>query len=198
MSLISVINEVCDEVTIDRLDAIYGNADPDALTMLDLAQQSGDEIARRADWQALLRTATIVASDASLPSDFQRLTSGGGIRASTGQFIRSVTNSGQWAVVSRLTPAQPFYFISSGKIRVAPASAAAGVIMDYLSKNWIQNGATFKDRYAADDDTAVFPERLLMKNVIWRWRRQKGLAYDDQLAEFEADLVSEINADRGA
>ncbi|KQS79034.1 hypothetical protein ASG25_10635 [Rhizobium sp. Leaf384] len=198
MSLISVIDEVCDEVTIDRFDAIYGNPDPDALTMLDLAQQAGDEISRRADWQALLRTGTILASNVSLPSDFQRLTPGGGIRTSTGQFIRPVTNSGQWAVVSQMTPAQPYYFISSGKIRVAPASAAVSAIMDYLSKSWVQNGAAFKDRYSADDDTAVFPERLLMKNVVWRWRRQKGLAYDDQLAEFEADLVSEINADRGA
>lgn len=50
----------------------------------------------------------------------------------------------------------------------------------------------------ADDDTTLFPERLLVKGVIWRWKRQKGLPYEDNLAEFEADLVQEINADRGA
>lgn len=50
----------------------------------------------------------------------------------------------------------------------------------------------------ADDDRTLFPERLLAKGILWRWKRQKGLPFDDSLAEFEADLLQEINADRGA
>jgi hypothetical protein len=198
MSLKSVIDEVCDEVSIDRMDTIYGNDDPDALTMLDLAQQAGDEIARRADWQALLREGAIASSGTPLPDDFQRLTPGGGIRTADGLFARPVTNSAQWSVISTVGSAQPYYFISSGAIRIAPASAGVDAVIDYLSASWIKNGSEWKARYTVDDDTAVFPERLLMKNIVWRWRRQVGLAYDDQLAEFEADLVQEINADRGA
>lgn len=198
MSLKTIIDEVCDAVSIDRFDAIYGSDDPNALTMLDHAQQAGDEIARRADWQALLRTEALVVSGDPLPEDFQRLAPGGGIRAADGTFIRPVTNSGQWAIISQVGSVQPYYFISNGTVRVAPVTAGDGALIDYLSRAWIKNGAEFKSEYSVDDDTAVFPERLLVKNVIWRWRRQKGLAFDDQLAEFEADLVQEINSDRGA
>lgn len=198
MTLKTIIDEVCDAVTIDRFASVYGNGEPDAQTMLDLAQQAGDEISRRADWQNLLRSKTLAASGETLPSDFQRLTPGGGVRSSSGNFARPVTNSGQWVIVAQLASPQPYYFVSNGTIRISPPSAAVGAIIDYLSKNWIVNSGTFKDRFSVDDDTTLFPERLMAKNIIWRWRRKEGLVYDDQLAEFEADLVQEINADRGA
>lgn len=82
---------------------------------------------------------------------------------------------------------------------LSPASAGPGTIIDYVSKNWVL-GDPFeqRDTLKADDDRPLFAERLLAKGILWRWKRQKGLAYDDSLAEFEADLIQEINADRGA
>ncbi|MQX58538.1 hypothetical protein GHK61_19435, partial [Sinorhizobium meliloti] len=110
-----------------------------------------------------------------------------------------VTNSGQWAVIVGIPSAQPYFFVKGGQVLISPASAAAGAVIDYVSKNWVMHDpdgpqATF----SADDDTTLFPERLLVKGIIWRWKRQKGLSYEDNLAEFEADLAQEINADRGA
>jgi hypothetical protein len=84
-------------------------------------------------------------------------------------------------------------------MRLSPAASAVGATIDYLSKNWVL-GDPYEERdvFRADDDTTLFPERLLAKGLIWRWKRQKGLPFEDNLAEFEADLLQEINADRGA
>ncbi|MQV46535.1 hypothetical protein [Sinorhizobium medicae] len=199
MTLLSAINQVCDIVSLSQFDSVYGSDEPNAQTMVAMAQEAGDEIARRADWQKTLKSHTAAASPENLPTEFQRLTPGGSVRTSAGAFVRPVTNSGQWAVIVGIPSTQPYFFIKAGQMLFSPASAAASAVIDYVSKNWVLNDpAGPQATFAADDDTTLFPERLLVKGVIWRWKRQKGLAYEDNLAEFEADLAQEINADRGA
>lgn len=198
MTLLSAINEVCDVVSLSQFETVYGSSEPNAETMVALAQEAGDEIARRVDWQQMLKQHTCSASPENFPSDYQRLTPGGGIRTSTGIFARPVNNSGQWSVISVVPSTQPYYFIKANQFLFSPADSAVDAVIDYVSKNWILNDpAGEAATWAADDDTTLFPERLLVKGIVWRWKRQKGLAYEDNLAEFEADLVQEINADRG-
>lgn len=197
MTLLTAINSVCDVVSIDTFESVYGMNDPAANTMFELAQEAGDEIARRADWRGLLSTGTLLSSGASLPEDFQRFTPGGGLRTANGEFIRPVTNSGQWRVVASIASAQPYYFVQGSAVLVAPASAGVAALIDYLSNAWVVAGGDRSNTLGADDNTFAFPERLMIKNIVWRWRRHKGLSFDDQLAEFEADLAQEINADRG-
>ena len=166
--------------------------------MLALAQEAGDEIARRVDWKRLHSQLTLTINAQAMPDDFQRFVPGGGVRTAEGDvFVRPVTNSALWGIVRNNQSAQAFYYLVNNVISIAPPELAVGALVVYISKNWLTGTSGSKPSYTADDDTAVFPERLLVKNIIWRWRRQKGLAYDDQLAEFEADLVQEINADRG-
>lgn len=199
MTLLSSVNEVCDVVNLDRFSTVYGSANPNAQTMVALAQEAGDEIARRGDWQKMLKQATAVSSPLAVPTDYERMTPGGAVRTSAGAFVRPITNSSQWAVIVGIPSAQPYFFIKAGQVLFSPASAGTGAIVDYVSKNWIlKNVGGEVATWSADDDTTLFPERLLVKGIMWRWKRQKGLSYDDNLAEFEADLVQELNADRGA
>lgn len=199
MTLLSSINEVCDVVSLDRFESVYGSNDQNAQTMVALAQEAGDEIARRADWQRMLSTHTAASSPENLPSDFQRMTPGGAVRTAAGDFCRPITNSSQWAVIVGIPSAQPYFFIRGQQMLFSPAASAVGAVVEYVSKNWILHDPEGPQAtLTADDDTSLFPERLLVKGIIWRWKRQKGLPFDDNLAEFEADLVQEINADRGA
>ncbi len=198
MTLLSAINEVCDVVSLDQFESVYGSNDPNAQTMVALAQEAGDEIARRADWQRMLATHTAAASPENLPEDYQRMTPGGAVRTATGDFFRPITNSSQWAVIVGIPSAQPYFFVRGQQILFSPAASAVGAVIEYLSKFWVLHDPEGPgDTLSADDDTPLFPERLLVKGIIWRWKRQKGLPYEDNLAEFEAGLVQEINADRG-
>ena len=49
----------------------------------------------------------------------------------------------------------------------------------------------------ADTDTALIDEELLLKCLIVRWRRQKGMDYADHEAEYEAALKSYAGFDDG-
>jgi len=198
MTLLSAINEVCDVVSLDQFESVYGSNDPNAQTMVALAQEAGDEIARRADWQRMLATHTAAGSPENLPEDHQRMTPGGAVRTATGDFFRPITNSSQWAVIVGIPSVQPYFFVRGQQILFSPAASAVGAVIEYLSKFWVLHDPDGPQAtLSADDDTPLFPERLLVKGVIWRWKRQKGLPYEDNLAEFEADLLQEINADRG-
>ncbi|WP_026621290.1 hypothetical protein M728_001858 [Ensifer sp. WSM1721] len=199
MTLLTIINEVCDIVSLDRFDSVYGTNDPNAQTMVALAEEAGAEIARRADWKQMLKAHVVSASPEILPADYQRLAPGGAVRAVDGRFFRAVTNGAQWAVIVGVASAESYCRLSGREMFFSPATAAAGATIDYVSKNWVL-GDPYEERdtFRADDDTTLFPERLLVKGLIWRWKRQKGLPFEDNLAEFEADLLQEINADRGA
>jgi len=198
MTLLSVINEACDIVSLDRFDSVYGTSDPNAQTMVALAQEAGGEIARRGDWRRMLKTLVISASPELLPSDYQRLAPGGAVRMTDGRCFRLVTSEAQWAVIAAVASAEPYCHLRGKEMLLLPAASAGGATVDYFSKNWVI-GDPYEERdvFRADDDTTLFPERLLAKGLIWRWKRQKGLPFEDNLAEFEADLLQEINADRG-
>lgn len=199
MKIIDIVNEVCDVAKHDRFAAVYGNADPDAQTMLSLATEAGDEIARRVDWRSLVARETIVSSPADLPDDFQRLYPGASVISAAGDFVRPVTNEGQWAVVNAVQSVQPYYLLTSSGISIAPAVAGDNATLIYISAGWIKHDdATTGGIFTSDDDEPLFPPQLLQKGLMWRWRRQKGLPYDDHLAEFEADLDQQAKADRGA
>lgn len=199
MTLLTAINQVCDIVVLDQFESVYGSDDPNAQTMVALAKDAGDEIARRVDWEKMLKTKTLTATPENLPADFQRPIPGGAVRTAEGVFCRSITSGTQWSVIAGAGSSQPFYFIRNGAVMISPAVAAPGTKLEYVSKNWIiADPYEEKDEFGSDDDKTAFPDRLLTKGILWRWKRQKGLAYEDELAEFEADLAQEINADRGA
>ncbi len=198
MTILTAINEVGDVVGLDAFTSVYGTDDPNAKTMMALATEAGAEIARRVDWQLMLKQVTPSVASFVLPADYNRMTPGGALRSPAGEFARPVLSSGQWAVISASPSVQPYFFIKGNVIGISPVSFAATAIMDYVSKNWIKTNASVeRDTFSADDDTVLFPERLLVKNLLWRWRRQKGFEFEDYLSEFEADLIAEIRADRG-
>ena len=198
MTILTAIDEVCDVVSLDRFGSVYGTNNSAAQTMLELALLAGQEIAERFDWKALERTVTAAGSPHVFPPDYARLIDGGAVMTATGEFVRPVKNPSQWSVVKQVPSSQPYFYLSKTDISFSPASAGLGAMVTYISKNWIiGNTGTEKTTWSADDDAVVFPERLLVLNVIWRWKRQKGLAYDDPLAEFEAALAAATSEDRG-
>lgn len=198
MSILSIVNEVADVTSLSRFDSVYGSDDPNAAAMLALAKEGGEEISRRADWRDMLKEFTAVLSPTELPEDFQRLIPGGAVRSAAGVFFRPVSNGSQWTVVKQIPSAQAYFFLIGSQMQFHPQAAGENALIDYVAVNWIKtDGGEEVSDWTSDDDTPLFPERLLEKNLLWRWRRKNGLDFADQLAEFEADLNAEIKANRG-
>ena len=65
------------------------------------------------------------------------------------------------------------------------------IYFEYISEWWVDttgNGDANANRYAADANTTILDENLITLGVIWRFLKQKGLPYDNQLQEYQIKL----------
>jgi hypothetical protein len=58
--------------------------------------------------------------------------------------------------------------------------------VQYQSKNWTSAGSA---AFTVDTQTSLIDEDLMLKGLIVRWRRQKGMSYQDEEGEYEAALA---------
>ena len=102
-----------------------------------------------------------------------------------GGIVRPLTRA-EWNSLT-LSEGTPRYFLLEGtSIQFFPYLASADTCTaSYQSKNWTSAGG---EAFTSDSQTALFPEDILALGAIVRWRRQKGMPYQDQEAEYEGAL----------
>jgi hypothetical protein len=189
VSLLTVVQSVAADVGIAIPTVVASSTDRTCQEMLAFATIVGRDIARRVDWGVLTVTDTLTGTgvDAALdlPADYNRLIDGVAISNASGAAVRPLTRA-EWTMTA--TQGVPRYFLLTGtSIRFYPyLAAAATATVRYQSANWCDNGS---DAFAADTDGTVFPEIVLEKGLNAYWRRQKGMPYQDQDAEFEATIL---------
>jgi len=199
MSLLSIASNVATNVGVKAPSSVLANSnDQSAVKIAVFSAETGDELARRADWSALRKTVTLIGTGTSaaiaLPSDFLRLIPGLSVMTSTGAPIRTGLSPDEW---NGLTPIQgvPRYAnLTAGSISFYPYLAyAETATVTYQSNAWGPAGA----KWGADGDVPLVPERLMTQGTIWRWRRQLGQDFQDYLAEYEAQIADYAKYDDG-
>ncbi|MBT8152751.1 hypothetical protein KMP13_02330 [Epibacterium ulvae] len=197
MSAETVLQSVLLEVGLDIPGAQITSADYQVRQVVAFMNDAGEDIARRTEWSRLYIDWEVPGgvSAVDLPDDFQEMAEQGAVCLIGVPYtpVRSVIAPEQWDFLVARPSAQPYYHLRGGQLRFSPELPADGARVRYVSRQWV-NG---RDRIAANADTLKIPERLVQKGAVWRWKRQKGLNYDDASAEFEADLLTEVKADRG-
>jgi len=197
MSLLSIARYLALNVGIAVPTQVKSSVDPDALKTVQFTEEAGEEVARRVNWGVLRATATVTGNGADdtflLPADFARVVPGTSI-TSLGATIRVGLSADEWNSLPP-TMGQPRYARLIGRQisfwPYPPADQQAKVT--YQSLNWCTGGAI----WAADSDVAFFPEVLIKKGALWRWRRNLGQDYQDHLAEFESALTELAAFDDG-
>ena len=128
---------------------------------------------------------------------FQEMAEGGAVVLNKTSYrpVRPVVDPTMWQFLTVRQSGQTFYHIKSGAVHFAPEIDEDGATLRYVSRYWLEGD---KEAVTSNEDVPVFPAPLLASGTVWRWKRQKGLPYQDLLAEFEADLEAAIKADRGA
>lgn len=153
--------------------------------------EAGKEIARRVDWGQLTKSATLVGTGANIefdmPADYSRLVSGVCVLAGA-NVVRPLSRA-EW---TNLTPSEgvPRYFLlEDNKIQFFPYLATgSNAVVTYQGVNWATGVDGDAEGFVNDADTGLFPESLMEKATIYRWKRQKGLPYQDRETEYEAAL----------
>jgi len=206
-TLLEICSRACDELSIARQTSYIGSVTPDARTLLACANSAGRDLMRSHEWSFLHTLGTITTANGtssySLASDYDRMIADTGwdrtndwmmVGPDTPQINRYLNESG----VAQTGPRKRFR-LAGTSITIWPTpTATETLVYEYISNKWARSASsTAQTEFAADTDTTLFDPDLMKLEVIWRYRKSKGMAFDDAMAEAMAVRQSRIAADQG-
>lgn len=203
MTLLTIVRNAANRLGLPQPSTVAGSTDPNAITLLAMAQEEGKTLARRHEWQVLQTEYTFptVASTESydLPTDFDRILKDTVFNRTRRRRMVGDLTPDQWqqTKASLVTMVNPAFRIRGGSFLVSPTpSAVETVAYEYMSTKWCQSsGGTAQDEWASDTDTGKLKEDLMTLGVIWRYRSAKGLEYGEAMDTYEIEVAKEIMND---
>ena len=198
MTLLSAMQNVAKNVGVKQPLSITGNNTGDAVKLLQFANEAGDELARRVDWHQMRKTVSVVGTGfpalLDIRPDYARMVQGLSV-IHNGEPVRGGLTADEWNSLPERMGAPRYYQTVGQKIGFYPyLEEGATVGVTYISTGWTSAG---KSAFTNDDDTTLFPERLLEMGTVWRFKRHISADYSDYLAEFESALNDFAAADGG-
>lgn len=190
MTILEIAKAAAKNVGVAPFDAVVANTDQDALEIVQFSTDACREIARRVDWGQMQQSTTLTGDGTakvhSLPSDFARLQQGTSVIYSSAP-LRGGLSADEWNALPATAGTPRFFRLRGTEMEFWPYLAdAATATVHYQSKNW--NATANSAAWASDSDVPVIPDELVLLGVIWRWRRHKGMDYQDHQAEYEVAL----------
>lgn len=202
---------IAEEAGVGSPSTVIGNDNTEVQRILALLNNEGRWLVNFTDWRVLNKVYSITTVNGTasyaLPADFDHF-------IPVTQWNRTLTNPVQG-------PASPqeWQERKSGIIRVSafeqtfrlkPVSGVNRVFIDptptavyninveYISKHWVDTTAGFADSFVADTDTPLFDESLVEMGALWRYLQRIGVAFQEELADYEAALNEYASRDGGA
>ena len=214
VTLLSLMQDVADEVGIPRPSSVISSTDDSVRRLLAMMNREGRDLVRVHHWTVLqkLHTFTTIASqeEYSLPSDYSRLIPDtewdrsndrpliGPINTQTWEAIKS-SGLGTGIAFSR------FRIVKSANslakvIYLEPTPSSTGLTMAfwYISNNWCADTGktTGQDAWAADTDEPLVDADLLRLGTIVRFKRSMGFEYASEADEYFTLLQTLKGQDR--
>lgn len=209
MSLLTVIQHVCQRTNLSVPATVLGTTDPQVVQLYALLEEEGNDLSQRGAWEAITLEATLstlAAEDqgsmSSIASNGFRYIKNETIWDRTDQLPVSQMDGKGWQALKATASTSPRYTfrIRGGKLLVNPIpTAGQDWRFEYISKNWIlgADATTYKQYFTLDTDTILLPEELVIMGLRWRWMREKGLDYAELFHAYEAQLKDMLGRDGG-
>jgi hypothetical protein len=203
MTILSIVSDACDRLGLTRPTSIITSSDPNVRVLLGLAQEEGKSLAKRHDWQALQAEHTFATADGTasyaLPSGFRYIIKDTVFNRTRRRRMVGDLTPDQWqqTQASLVTQVNPAFRIRTSLFYISPTpTSVETVAYEYLSKNWCQsNAAAAQSAWAADTDTGLLDEDLMILGVVWRFKQAKGLDYAESMTNYEVEVNKAIMND---
>ena len=207
MTVLAIIQDAAAELAIPLPTAVVSSTDAQVRQLLRLFYIEGRDLLDAHDWQRLLttRTFTSLSTEAQTGepvSAFYRMAHGVEMWNTTNDWeITGPLSPSDWArlTVQQITSVPQFWRLQGGVLQVYSPTAGDSIRYEYISKNWVTIAAdsSLAETAAADSDTILFPEPLVVKGMVWRWKQTKGLEYAEDMRSYELYKMARIAQDRG-
>jgi hypothetical protein len=210
VTVLSVITSFCERTLLTVPTSVMGTTDPQIKQIRALLEEEGIDLAARGSWQGM----TFEASHTTVATEDQGAIST--IATNGFNYIKNKTiwdrtdrlpvlgpmDAAEWQAMKAVVTTGPRYRfrIRGGKLLVNPTPAAGhSWNFEYVSKNWIlgADGTTYKQYFTLDTDTILLPETLVLMGLRWRWKKEKGFDYAEDLRSYEMQVKDAGGRDGG-
>lgn len=202
--LLELMAMVCNEIGILEPSTVIGNTDLQVKQLLALMTREAREQSKMetpvGGWQAMREEyvfSTAAGTDTySLPADYDHSTPGTFWDRSARWQLLGPMSPQEWQVIkSGISPTGPrrrFRFIGDSFVVDPVPSAVSTLVFEYTSTYWaLTADGTPLPSFVADSDFFRLDDDALVLGTIWRFRRAKGLDYDEEKSSWQdrIDLV---------
>ena len=207
MTVLSVLQAVCPVIGLDVPTAVMASTTREHVELAALANDMAERIAQVHDWQALKTLATITGDGATeshaLPNDYARMLRKAQVWSSSLETpLKPVSDTDEWLGLD----VQSFDFVVNGwtiyggQMHIKPALALGVTAKYFYLSNRIVSPVDGDDQpsFTLDTDAFVLDDTLLRHGIIWQWRANKGLPYQEDLDTYEDRKEHLIAADKGS
>lgn len=199
--LLDIVQEACDRIGLVRPTIVIGSSEDQARQLLSLSNQDGKDLARRHDWQKLIKEKTITATateeqTSGIPSDFARMIPGTFWNRTQDRRVAGPLSAQRWQMLKSGLIVLPFdaFRIRGNALLMNPTPTANdSLAYEYVSTCWCAGSAdTVPDQTAwvADTDVAFLDDELMVLGLCWRYKRARGLDYAQEFEEYETRLAA--------
>lgn len=204
MTLLTVVQEVCDELSLDEPTDVLSSTDLMVRQLARLVQRQGDDMARIYDWSKLIVQREFTSSgdypQTEPPADWERFLDNSTLWNKSRLWrVNGPVLPADWQRlrVINSNPVPQIWRVLDGKIDIYPVTAGEIYTYEYVSGEWITHAdGTTGRTFTGDDDTSRISERLISLGVIWRWKKAKGFAWEAFKKDYDDMLENEIGSDR--
>lgn len=207
MTVLSVIADVAKVVGVTVPTQVFASTTREHVELAALANEMAVRIGKAHDW-TLLRTLCTYTGDGTttqfaLPSDYLRMLKKTQLWSSAIQTpLTHIVDTDEWLEmqVRSYDYVIGAWTMLGGNIEILPAMANAVTAKWYYVSNLLVAPATGSNKalFTLDTDTFRLNERLLTLGMIWQWKANKGAAYAEEMATYEAALEQLISEDKGS
>lgn len=207
MTVLSVAKNAALVLGLSQPTSLYSSTNREDKELARLANRVASQIMRDNAWQILTTQKTYTGDGTSeafdLPSDYDRMLEGADMWSSRWQWpFYHVSDLNAWLELQ----VTPYTFVDGNwtvygdQFHFLPIMATGETLKFwYVSKNYAKDANNVaKAAFSVDTDTFRLDEELLELGIIWQWKKDKGLPFEEHMREYETLLAQRCRADRGA
>ena len=206
LTCLQIIQATCRRIGILAPNTAVSATDQQIIQLVELCSEEGQELADRAQWQALQSEAvfTTVASEIqgampTLASGFKYMVNDTIWNRNLRRPVYGARSEQEWQQQKAIQLNGPFnsFRIFQGNLLFYPVPAVGQICaFEYASSDWITTsvGSTASS-WTNDLDTPKLDGQLIILGTIWRWKAAKGLDYAEDFAKYEKKVNDAIGRD---
>lgn len=203
-----MIQQVCLRKGINKPTTVSGSTDPQITQLMAIANEEGQDLSSRYQWQALQHESTFL----TVATEIQ-----GAITTLAGAGFRYIYNDIMWNRDLRrpvFGPLEPYQWqqlkaqnmtgpwnqfrMRGDNVLFIPAPAAGQTIaFEWISKYWATGAGGDAACWMADADTSYLSEEIMTAGILWRWEQSKGIEYAEDYNKYERLVADAMVRDGG-